>query len=155
MGHHLTAIIGRHETVAALVRRLGAPDPVALDFDLLLVPLDEDRLDAIAMSREPRFDGFTYLSPTMARAMGDALGAGRALYLETDYFGGIGGQGAALFEDGASVWRGVHSSKTPQPSTSPISEGLAALGVIAEAGGDAFDRLGLAGFRSLDRLGFE
>ena len=54
-------------------------------------------------------DGFTYLTPEMARAIAQAVGAARALYIETDYFGGMGAQGAALFEYGAMVWSATES----------------------------------------------
>lgn len=104
----------------------------------------------------------------MAAQIGRALDPGRALYIEADYFGGTGGQGAALFEDGALVWSASESTDdvaaprswlartlkpTAPPARSAISRGLAALGVMPLVGRDEFDGLGLSRFRSLDDLG--
>ena len=171
LGHRINAIIARRQTLAGLAGRLGPPEPVDLPFDLIIVPLDEERLDAIATSAEPSFDGFIYLTPTMAAGIGRELGEGPALYIETDYHGGAGFQGAALFEHGALVWKRTEAAPgaiKPQPprswlarllrphvppakpsrsGKSPISEGLAKLGVVASRSGDEFDRVGLGDFR--------
>lgn len=171
MGHHINALIGCREALAPLISRLGSPDPTELDFQLLLVPLDEQRLDELAVSAEEPFAGFTYLTPRLAEALARANETRRFLYIETEYFGGMGGQGAALFEGGAMVWRCSESTEasmnqrpwfapafaTPpaSPSKSPISQGLEMIGVIAAAGRDEFDRLDLVRFRSFRELGIE
>jgi hypothetical protein len=69
--------------------------------NLLLLPLDEERLDALAMSTEDSLQGFTYLTPAIASEIGRALDDEPALYVETDYFGGVGSQSAAYFENAA------------------------------------------------------
>ncbi|PSJ43443.1 hypothetical protein [Allosphingosinicella deserti] len=136
---------------------------------MVIVPLDEQRLDVLAMSEEGPLEGFTYLTATMAGEIAKALNGGRALYIETDYFGGMGGQSAALFESGGLAWTDNESNLTPAPEPSwfsrlvhgqdnqrrksPISSGLARLGVLPEGDSDEFDRLGLGRFRSLDDLG--
>lgn len=171
MGHHINAIIGSRISLAPLISKLGGPPPTELDFGLVIVPLDEERLDALAMSDEGPHEGFTYLKPRLVEAVSRLLGSGRALYIETDYFGGIGGQAAALFEDGAMTWqRHLTTEQTTEkpswfgrlfgarrdlPSKSPISHGLQVLGVDALPGSDEFDRLGLGRFRSLGALGIE
>lgn len=170
MGHCITALIGSRDALASLIGRFDPPDPIDLAFGLVLVPLNEQRMDAIAMSVEPPLEGFTYLTPAMARAIGDAVGGGRALYIETEYFGGSGGQGAALFEAGGLSWQDAEStfesaaskssitrffSPSARSAQSPISAGLARLGVVPESGQDEFDRIGLGRFRSLDELGFD
>jgi|GEM_PF-5290274 len=65
MGHHINAIIGSQQTLANLIERLGQPGPTEMAFGLSMVPLDERRLDLPAMSVEPSFDGFTYLTLKM------------------------------------------------------------------------------------------
>jgi hypothetical protein len=168
MGHHINAVIGSSKALASLADRLGSPDPVELPFDLVIIPLDEQRLDAIAMSVEPAFDGFTYLTPTMAREIGSAISNGPALYIETEYFGGMGSQSAALFENGVLTWKDAESTietvaarsfltrffrPSAAASKSPISAGLAKLGIVGSEGQDEFDRIGLGRFRSLEDLG--
>lgn len=170
MGHHINALIGSEQTLASLAAKFGRPEATKIVSDLWILPLDEQRMDALAMSAEPSFDGFTYLRPQLADAIGKALGEGIALYIETEYFGGMGGQGAALFENGKLIWHRSESTfqtEKPKPlfarlfgtqktpSKSPISEGLACLGVVAPNGDDEFDSAGLARFRSMEALGIE
>lgn len=108
-GHHINALIGHGDALASLAERLGPPGPVSLAFGLAILPLDETRLDAIAISTEASADGFTYLTPEKARTIARTVGTARAPYIETDYFGGMGAQGAALFEHGAMVWSATES----------------------------------------------
>ena len=168
MGHHINAVIGAPRDLSALVDLLGEPRPTELPFGLVIVPLDEDRLDTISMSIEEALDGFTYLKPAMVAQLGCLMKDGRALYIETDYFGGMGGQAAALLESGSLSWTRSDSTTEPnQPPSlwtrifrssatslkSPISEGLRILGVVSGSEHDEFDAVGLARFRSLEALG--
>ena len=170
MTHHITAIVGTREALAPFIDRLGPPRPTALAFDLVIAPLDERRLDEIAMSTEPSFSGFTYLTPAMADEIGRVVRNGRILYMETDYFGGMGRQGVALFDGGVLRWKRAHSSFEDGKSksllgrlfagrgmleTSPISQGLSDLDVVPAPGRDEFDTIGLGRFRTLDDLGFD
>lgn len=170
MGRQINALIGKERTLANLAAKFGMPEATKTVSDLWILPLDEQRIDALAMSAEPSFDGFTYLRPQLANAIGKALGEGLALYIETAYFGGMGGQGAALFENGKLIWHRSESTfqtEKPKslfarligarnsPSKSPISEGLACLGVVASNDEDEFDSAGLRHFRSMETLGIE
>ncbi|HWU73090.1 MAG TPA: hypothetical protein VN137_06365 [Sphingomonas sp.] len=157
MSHHINALIGKRSVLAGLIDRLGIPAPTDLPFDLVIIPLDEGRLDALALSSAPAYDGFTYLTPDIVSVIALALDGGAALYIETDYFGGIGGQAAGLVQNGSLVWSAVSSNENSVslPDKTPISAGLAKLGVIAEAGRDEFDEVGLVRFRSLDALGLD
>ena len=106
----------------------------------------------------------------MASKVGRNLGQGRALYIETEYFGGMGTQSAALFDNGSLVWTATHSTFQPeqrrsllariikpstQPPKSPISQGLEKLGVTQGDEKDEFDMLGLGRYRNLESLGFD
>jgi len=91
MGHHINALIGTNEALKSFVTRLGSPAPTELSFGLVIIPLDEQRLEAIAMSVETAIDGFTYLTPLMAEEIAAAL-SGPTLYVETEYFGGRGAE---------------------------------------------------------------
>ena len=168
MGHHINALIGSHEALKTLVTRLGSPAPTELSFGLIIIPLDEQRLDAIAMSVESAIDGFTYLTPHMAEEIAVAV-SGPSLYVETDYFGGKGGQSAAYFENGRLTWQGAESSEAASEGMSvadlrekrcnggksPINEGLSRLGVVRSDDCDEFDQIGLHRFRSLEALGIK
>lgn len=168
MGHHINAVIGTHEAVKSLAAKFGPPIPTELPSGLVIVPLDELRLDMIAMSVEPAIEGFTYLTPLMAQEIASTAG-GSLLYIETHYFGGTGGQSAAYFQDGGLRWWRAESSEEVQPGSrladhyartaicgkSPISEGLSKLGVQRSDDCDEFDQIGLHRFRSLEALGIE
>lgn len=117
MAHSINALVGTNEALKSFIRRLGSPAPTELLFGLLIIPLDEQRLDTIAMSVEPAIDGFIYLTPPMAQEIAAAL-TGRALYIETDYFGGVGGQSAAYFENGQLMWSGADSNERPPAGSS-------------------------------------
>ncbi|HEX8625091.1 MAG TPA: hypothetical protein VF782_08425 [Allosphingosinicella sp.] len=169
MAHCINAIIGTRRALARLIERFGPPPPADLPFGLVIVPVNEQRLDWIAISAERPLRGFTYLTQAMAEQIGAAIGDGRALYIETEYFGGSGGQAAALFEDGSLSWQGIDPDidppaspswaarllRPPAVARSPISEGLSRLGVPASAEEDEFDQVGLHRFRSPEDLGLD
>lgn len=132
--------------------------------------MSEQRLDTLALPREPSTEGFSYLTSGMAGEIGRMLGNRRALYIETEYWGGEGGQCATLFENGAIVWHKIELTKklnkqqsplscTTRPAIertkSPISQGLDILGVRPERGKDEFDVVGLGRFRTLKDLGLQ
>lgn len=171
MGHSINALIGARQTLSDLIERFGTPWPTELGFGLVIVPLDEGRLDALAMSEQPVCEGFNYLQPATIEAIGKAAGSGAVLYIETDYFGGMGGQTAALISEGTLCWLDSESSfaerrpsspfkallsklQAPSLQKSPINPGLAVLGVARSGTGDEFDSIGLSRFRSLEALGF-
>ncbi len=168
MGHHINALIGTLEALKNFVTHLGSPAPTELSFGLVIIPLDEQRLDVIAMSVEPAIEGFTYLTPRMAQEIAVTI-SGPSLYVETEYFGGMGGQSAAYFENGELTWWGAESSEEPPVGSSladlyektancgksPINGGLSRLGVGRSEESDEFDQIGLQRFRSLEALGIE
>ena len=149
MGHRINAIIGGEQTLIELIEFFGLPLPIKLDFDLILIGLDEQRLDMLATDEAASYEGFTYLTAKIAKIIEAKLNHGHALYIETDYFGGIGNQSAALFADGHLIWKDTTNSLE-----CPINEGLAKLGVSPSNGQDEFGRIGLDRFRNFETLGF-
>jgi hypothetical protein len=169
MGHHITALIGDRQDLQNFTDRFGSPPPTEIPCNLVIVPLDENRLDALATSFEAPLYDFTYLTPAISREITRALGNRPALYIETNYFGGMGRQAAALFKNGELAWKKASSTFASSdsrpflermfklkasPPKSPVSEGLAKLGVPPSRLGDEFDHVGLGRFRSLEHLGF-
>jgi hypothetical protein len=154
MGHHIIGLIGTPAALLAVADRAGAPAPTPLPFDLAIVPLGGKQLDRLTGETASRYDeNFLCLSAELEAAIGAAATDGRLLYIETDYFGGIGGQGAALFEEGALAWTDSVREGTQGQGKSPISQGLSHLGIPPAPGSDEFDAVGLVRFRNMETLG--
>ena len=172
MGHSIVALIGPTGSVEPVQTATGAPRSSELPFGLSIVGLREEQIDRLAGDQALfPFNGFIYLGPPLAEGVARKVGAGQLLYVETNYFGGMGDQGAALFEAGKLVWR-EHMSESAgvgvtsligvmvpglriRHSKSPISRGLSLLGVPPPLEGDEFDAMGLSRFRSCADLGYE
>ncbi len=159
MGHCINALIGTQPALAGIIEALGTPPPTRLPFDLLIVPLDHNRLDLLAGRYTlPCYDGFIYFGPNLAEGICRMGKAGQLLYVETAYFGGQGGQGAAVLDAGRLIWKDAVSSArkdTAKRPQSPINYGLAMLGVKRAGKIDEFDAIGLNRFRSLEALELE
>jgi len=80
---------------------------------------------------------------TEALAAATAKGGGLA-YIETEYFGGTGGQSATAFVDGQQVM----APQTARGGAGPINQALRRIGV-ARAEADEFDTIGLGERRSM------
>lgn len=154
MGHHIIGLIGAPAALADIAERADAPAPTALPFDLGIIPLGEAQLDRLTgMAASHYDDDFIYLSAELEAALCTAAETKPLLYIETEYFGGAGGQSAALFEHGKLVWKDHETSEEAPGGRSPISEGLSRMGVAPAAGSDEFDGVGLVRFRRMEDLG--
>ena len=148
MGHRITGLVGKRAALARIAAALGLAAPAALRRGLAFLPLDDDDIDGIVgHDPGPALTGFAYLTGRVAARVA-ALSRGTALaYVETDHGGGAGGQGAALFRDGAAATAPAWS-----PGRGQVNRALAALGVEPGPGErDEFEAAGLGRFRSNDR----
>lgn len=139
MGHFVTGLIAKPRALSAFAERRSLHGPVPLALGLALLPLRDDDLDSFL--RPPMTDhsaGFTYLSHQLRQELAAASADGPLMYFETEYFGGTGAQGAAVFEDGQLVF-GPASAEF-----GPINAALAAMGVqVAAPARDQFETVGL------------
>ena len=157
MGHHINAVIGPAEALAKIVAAAGCPAPTELPFDLAIAPLGHEQIDKLTRLEVSEVaEGFRYLSPALERVLLEAADGGTFAYVETEYFGGMGYQAAAIFSPQQSVTR-LAQAETDEParSDSPINRALRFLGVRATPGQDEFDTLGLRRFRDLEALGLD
>ncbi len=67
-------------------------------------------------------------------------------YVETDYFGGVGGQGAAVYSDRQVIM------EPEWGESGSINRALKMIGVKRNLLGDRFSALGLGAYRSNDDL---
>lgn len=86
---------------------------------------------------------FCYLTEHLIELFRLASRVGVIAYVETEYFGGVGGQGAAVF------WNGEMIGSPDWRTVGAINEALAKIGVTHTADQvDAFEAVGLVEFRS-------
>ncbi|BCU77819.1 hypothetical protein [Luteolibacter sp. LG18] len=142
MGHHISGIIGAPAILRDFARENSLHAPAALKGGLAFLPLDDDHLEAL-FPRPGEFDpAMTYLSAALKDVLAVLSSLGPVAYVETDYFGGTGVQGATVYRDG----RCVLEPRTEEYGV--VSEALRLLGVAAEWGEDEFDAVGLGRHRS-------
>ena len=140
MGHTVTAIVAKSPVAAHLVTAHGLVS-VKLVNDLRLVPLEDDDLDSLGMDFSKTTTGFNYLSPEFVEFCEEVSVLGPLVYLETDYFGGMGSQAAAAFSGGSLV------ATAPLTGEEAINTALRSIGVVASSGLDEFDSIGLSRYR--------
>ena len=151
MSHAISGYIGAGRDFASRFRQPPFPGAVRLPYGLALAPVGEPEIDALppGASIAARID-----------AMGAGLSAtGPVAFVETEYFGGIGGQSTGVWIAGElrfTGFGGLHVRLWWHPKTevdAPINDALKlAFGLGPEGDEDAFDRLGLGRWRSMETL---
>ena len=160
MGHRVSLFVGPSTTLRAIVSvapraRVFALTPAAR---FLVLPLTEEVHDDIHAqfgTGDWPEQGPLLSSTDLGLAQRASRGAALA-YVETDYFGGQGRQNALLWRDGALILQPSELTTEAAAARSaplrPINAVLRALGVVAVAGQDEFDTLGLGRWRSNDDI---
>ncbi len=122
------------------------------------LPLDEDLRDRLHASHgtgDWADTGPELSSGDMAFAA-KASSDAQLAYLETDFFGGAGFQGAAVWEDSrlAMAPASVEIGNSPRRPVTiwPINTALKRMGIKPDAGLDAFETIGLGHYRSIDAI---
>jgi hypothetical protein len=139
MGHFITGLIGEPTLLGKFSASTSLHKPCNLAQGLAFLPLrDEDIYDLISQPQTEFTEGFNYLSTQLSSVLAAASKEGPLAYIETEYFGGDGAQGAVVFSDGAIAF-GPKSAEQ-----GPINEALRMLGVTVSAPhSDEFQAVGL------------
>lgn len=151
MAHAIRALVAPPHVLALAKARVPVLRIVTLTQGLGLIPLSDDSLDAVhaVYGGDVEVPGFEQLVGGIVSCACELSKESPVVYLETEYFGGAGGQAAALFRGGALVF--AHPSIDDSDGTmNPQAEyaidvALRELGVVK---GDAFDEFAAIG---LDR----
>ncbi len=147
MTHSVQLVIGSADSVAAFLRDWPGSRSVELAGGWHAVPVDDALFQQIEMSsREARRpEELDSSPPGLEAAMEVATRGGGALaYVETDYWGGSGGQSAVAYVDGRVA---VHPYRS-KGAGGPINSALRAIGV-ARGADDEFDTIGLGERRTM------
>jgi hypothetical protein len=137
MGHYITGLIARREVLGRLGGAFAVQPCFALEEDMAFMPLERENLDEVTgLHTENAMDEFYYLTDRLIELLRSASHAGETAYIETDYHGGYGGQGAAVLRDGEII------GAPEWGEGGAINRALAKLGVTPRPGLDAFDTVG-------------
>lgn len=158
MGHALRLFAGplpvlRHYRRLDTRARIYALTPAPMHY---VLPVDDDLHDAFHVS----YGTGDWVESGPQLSSGDMAFAAKAsrggvlAYLETEFFGGIGTQGAAVWAGGVLVLGPLaleFGQQTRRPASMwPINAALKRIGVVPAAQRDAFETFGLGAYRSID-----
>src|ERR1700741_4006099 len=101
MAHHISGLVARREVLKRLDGQFVGQPCFSLAEGLAFMPLDRENLDEITGPYEGKALGeFVHLTERLIDLLGLASRSGPIVYIETEYFGGVGGQGAAVVRAG-------------------------------------------------------
>ena len=149
LGHYIQAIVAPESTARRLIDRWPELSACTHNGQHILFPIDAELIDAkIAPITTPQEtdDTFMLLTVGLHRLLVDTSRGGILAYIETEYFGGQGGQGAMVIQDGQEIM-------PPEWSESDsINKALRLLGIGSTKTEDEFLMLGLGMARNNDDL---
>jgi hypothetical protein len=151
--HEVEALIARSETLSAGVGHLkrAVICPLAQNFSLL--PITDAFADELASAQNDAAPTkpLAYLPDGVLTLALDISRRAPVAYIMTAYFGGQGRQDALAWDNGELRFSpGTDGYDRPWPHT-PISQALRMIGVVADAGLDEFDTVGLGRLRKTHR----
>ncbi len=148
MTHSVRLIIGREGGIAAFLQAWPGTRVVELAGGWQAIPVDETLYDAVVAAHPDavRAEALDFAPAGLDAALAAATAGGGALaYVETEYFGGTGGQSAMAYVDGA-----VKMEPARAEWAGPINQALRRIGVVPEGEKDAFDTIGLGERRTME-----
>lgn len=171
MGHGIQAIVASSEVAERLRSRYPQIPRVEAQQGFAIIPVDADFIDSATEARPWRSTtAFMRLTDSFHDLLRELSRLGPLAYIETEYFGGVGGQGAAVYSGGEVImepeWQesrsinralgriGVrrHRVTIGVIMPRPINRALRRLGVRRRPVRDRFATLGLEAYRSNDDL---
>lgn len=139
MGHELSAIVARGPGNASAARRLGLALVEAGAF--VIVPLIPGQA-VTAGPDDRRLSDMEADCPAHLRVAAE-LGFDRFALIQSSYFGGQGQQWA-------TVYHGAERTMAARAGLAAVNDALERIGVLPDAGRDAFETIGLGGMRHAD-----
>ena len=142
MAHSITAIIGQSQFMLTVKAKLNLPQPITIGHGLSLIPwVHEESHEELPAFNVGDDEQGTRLDPGTEASLREASTEGKILLISTEYFGGFGGQGAVIFQDGEIV----HGPLWAEAEV--INKALERLGVQETEDDDQFDLVGLGRHR--------
>lgn len=149
MGHSIHAIVAPLGTADMISTYWPEVPRLNCDGGFVVFPVDADLIDArIAPEKTPMESGdeFMLLTVRFRKLLQSLSHDGQLAYVETEYFGGVGGQGALVVRNGVEIMPPTWNS------FGAINEALELIGVKRRLVGDRFDAIGFGNVRRNDDL---
>ncbi|OIJ66102.1 hypothetical protein [Streptomyces mangrovisoli] len=145
MGYELHAVIAEGEALRGAARHLPAARPASIGQGLSLMPVTDALSGSVADGSGAGALGFWRLPAGFEKTLAAWSAGGPVAYVEAEYFGGVGEQRAAVWDDGTLALGPLHVEEGQPfpPAGSPISQALRRLGAVANPGEDEFSAVGL------------
>jgi hypothetical protein len=148
MAYTLEAIIGKTNAIDTAKPEFPHFKVVPLSESFSLIPLTETLIDDLhgvheAQNEATYSDTFWKLAPEVAWFARDLSKSGTVVYVEAEFFGGVGEQAAIIWENRqviAGPWRAVDA----------INQALRQLGVDKGTEYDEFEAIGLGQHRATE-----
>lgn len=146
VSHFIQAMIFSEPRIRTALAGLTQACICPLNQNKYLIPLTDelfDELQTLFQSDKSESHSEFWKLSSAVESFGKALWAeGPVVYVETEYFGGVGKQAATVWDEGKQLM-------SPQKADiGSINEGLKFIGVVCESEFDEFDSVGLGRYRN-------
>lgn len=138
MGYYIQAIIGKHETLRQSASQFQHASVVPLAQGHAIIPLIDELYDEIGGGEA--VGGFSKLSPGVEEWVQRLSASAPVVYVEAEFFGGIGFRSAVGWSSGSRNLGPFHSQDA-------INQALRFLGVRQHGANDEFDAVALGRHR--------
>jgi hypothetical protein len=163
MGYYIQALISATPTLEPIARVFQQARIVRLSQGFALLPATHGFVEEVARadlaSAERAFGQFEFLTPSVAALATNASRISPVVYIETEYFGGIGAQAAIVWMNGEVVFgplitknfdEGLQGVLVTSLSEGAINQALRSIGIARGEHADEFDALGLGQCRNTE-----
>ena len=149
MAYEIRAAVGLASLLKDVSGVLGEP-VVALHGTFGLVPVTDAATATLGVSNtDLEIAGLVGCHSVVAQVLAGASISGPVAFVEAEFFGGVGEQGAAVWNAGSLSWAApTAEARWSSSERTPISEALYRVGVEASPGADEFETVGLGRHRS-------
>jgi hypothetical protein len=104
MVHYISGIVGDPRPLIIFAESKHLHRPVNLPQNLAFLPLSDEHLDRIYPMQGEFDPKMSYLSENLSKDLRDMSREAKLAYIETEYFGGDGCQGAVVYENGEVIY---------------------------------------------------
>jgi hypothetical protein len=145
--HYISGLIAQSALLGRIAASLDLSPPATLPDGFAFLPIDTRDILRLAGESRPVLidDEYQALDAAFIPMVQSLSVEGRIAYVQTEYFGGAGGQAALVADKGEIIFGPIH-----EEMSGPINDALRLLGVTGASGIDPFQAVGLSRHRSND-----